>query len=168
MTGHAYRKLARPAQATPRGAGPRHRPGSVASVRKGNGMTPEDEVLAVFARWHHEVEQLAVWSGGEARLHDLLRTAVGIRAEQARHGVAVMDFPWESLVDRVAQWHYDHPLGTAEYSPADVHDAVSAAVKSTRVEPLEDGVRRGAFMVRRTGGGFRLRYPWDQGPGKVA
>ena len=92
-------------------------------------MTPEDEVLAVFARWHHEVEQLAVWSGGEARLHDLLRTAVGIRAEQARHGVAVMDFPWESLVDRVAQWHYDHPLGTAEYSPADVHDAVSAAVK---------------------------------------
>ena len=124
-------------------------------------MTPEDEVLAVFARWHHEVEQLAVWSGGEARLHDLLRTAVGIRAEQARHGVAVMDFPWESLVDRVAQWHYDHPLGTAEYSPADVHDAVSAAVKLTRVEPLEDGVRRGAFMVRRTGGGFRLRYPWD-------
>jgi hypothetical protein len=124
-------------------------------------MTPEDELLAVFARWHQKVEKLAVWSGGEARLHDLLQMAVGIRAEQARHGVALMDFPWESLVDRVAQWHYDHPLGTAEYSLADVRDAVLAAVESTRVEPLEDGVRRGAFRVRKTGGGFRVRHRWD-------
>lgn len=80
--------------------------------------------------------------GSPARLHDLLQMAVRLRAEQARHGVALVDFPWESLLDRVAQWHYDHPLGTAEYSLADVRDAVLAAMESTRVEPLEAGVRR--------------------------
>ena len=106
-------------------------------------MTPEGELLAVFARWHQRVGKLAVWSGGEARLHDLLQMAVRLRAEQARHGVAFVDFPWESLLDRVAQWHYDYPLGAAEYSLADIRDVVLAAVESTRVEPLEDGVPQG-------------------------
>lgn len=124
-------------------------------------MTPEGELLAVFARWHQRVGKLAVWSGGEARLHDLLQMAVRLRAEQARHGVAFVDFPWESLLDRVAQWHYDYPLGAAEYSLADIRDVVLAAVESTRVEPLEDGVRRGAFRVGRISGGFRVRYRWD-------
>jgi|GEM_PF-5023935 hypothetical protein len=39
----------------------------------------------------------------------LLRMAIRPGAEQARHGVTTVDFPWESLVDRLIQWHYGHP-----------------------------------------------------------
>jgi hypothetical protein len=125
-------------------------------------MRPEDELLGVISDWRRRVDGLAVWSGGEDRLHDLLRKAVWIRAEGARHGVEFVDFPWESLVDRLVQWHYGHPLGTADHSEADVSEAVHAALQSTRIEPLDFGIRTGAFRVRKTGkGAFRVTYRWD-------
>jgi hypothetical protein len=122
-------------------------------------MTPEDELLAVFGDWRRRVDDLALWSGGEGRLHDLLRMAIRPRAEEARLGVVAPDFPWESLVDQV--WHYDHPLGTAEYCENDVSEALRAALESTRIEPMEAGIRAGAFRVGRASGGFRVRYRWD-------
>jgi hypothetical protein len=127
-------------------------------------MTPEDELLMVFSEWRRNVDDLAVWSGGEERLHDLLRIAILPRAEEARHGVEAVDFPWESLVDRLIQWHYSYPLGTAEYSQAHVYEALSAALESTRIEPIEAGIRAGAFRVKKTGKtgrAFRVTYRWD-------
>jgi hypothetical protein len=124
-------------------------------------MTPRDELLAVFDRWHRKVDGLRVWSGGESRLHDLLLMAVWPRTEGARRGVEVVDFPWETLVDRVSQWHFDHAFGTGEYSLIDVRDAVQAASESTRVEPLERAIQADAFQVRKTGGAFRVTYRWD-------
>lgn len=127
-------------------------------------MTPEDELLMVFSEWRRKVDDLAVWSGGEERLHDLLRIAVRPKAELARYGAEIADFPWESLVDRLIQWHYSHPLGTGEYSQAAVSEALFAALDSTRIEPMNAGIRAGAFKVKKTGGAFRVSYRWDVSP----
>jgi hypothetical protein len=127
-------------------------------------MTPEDELLAFFDDWRRGVDALAVWSGGEERLHDLLQMVMLIRAEEARHGIGVADFPWESLVDRMVQWHYGHPLGKAKYSEHDVREALWAATQSTRIEPIEAGIRAGAFEVKRRRKGFRVLYRWDVSP----
>lgn len=124
-------------------------------------MTPEDELLAVFDDWRRKVDDLAVWSGGEGRLHDLLPMALRPKAEEARFGVAAADFPWESLVDRLIQWNYDHPLGTAEYGETDVFEALLTAMESTRIEPIEAGIRTGAFRVTNTRETFRVMYRWD-------
>jgi hypothetical protein len=124
-------------------------------------MKPEDELLAVFGDWRRKVDDLAVWSGGEDRLHDLLRMAIQPRAEGARRGVEIADFPWESLVDRVVQWHYEHPLGTAEYSATDVFKALQAALESTRIEPMEAAIRAGEFRVKKKRGSFRVTYRSD-------
>jgi hypothetical protein len=127
-------------------------------------MTPEDELLAFFDDWRRRVDGLAVWSGGEDRLHALLQMALLPRAEEARHGIAAADFPWESLVERMVQWHYAHPLGRAKYSETDVSEALLAAAESTRIEPIEAGIRTGAFQVKRRRKGFRVLYRWDVSP----
>jgi hypothetical protein len=124
-------------------------------------VTPEDELLGACDDWRRGVDDLAVWSGGESRLHDLLRMAIRHRAEEARHGVGTADFPWESLVDRLVQWHYGHSLGAADYSEADVFEALLAAAESTRIEPMEAGIRAGAFRVSRRRKGFHVMYRWD-------
>jgi hypothetical protein len=124
-------------------------------------MTPGEDLLAVFDDWRQRVDALAVWSGGRGRLHDLLRMAIRPRAEEARRGVAASGLPWESLVDRLIHWHYSHPLGRAQYSESDVFEALLAALESTRIEPLEAGIRTGAFRVGRTRETFRVTYRWD-------
>lgn len=121
----------------------------------------EDELLAIFGDWRRRVDDLPVWSGGKNRLGDLLRMAMRPRAEEGRFGVAAADFPWESLVDRLIQWHYSHPLGRAQYSEDDLFEALQAALESTRIEPIEAGIRVGAFKVQRTRETFRVTYRWD-------
>ena len=49
-------------------------------------MTPENELLAVFADWRQRVDKLAVWSGGEDRLHALLSTVLEPRALEIAFG----------------------------------------------------------------------------------
>jgi hypothetical protein len=127
-------------------------------------MTPEDELLAFFDDWRRRVDGLAVWSGGEDRLHALLQMALLPRAEEARHGIAAADFPWEPLMDRMAQWHYSHPLGAAKYKETDLREALYAALEATRIEPIEAGIRAGAFQVKRRRKGFRVLYRWDVSP----
>jgi hypothetical protein len=124
-------------------------------------MTPEDELLAVLTDWRRRVDSLAVWSGGEERLHDLLRAALEPRAVEAAFGVETVDFPWESLVDRMLKWHFQYPLGTAAYSEADLNEARLAAIESLRIEPMEAGIRAGAFKVKKTRAAFRVLFRWD-------
>jgi hypothetical protein len=124
-------------------------------------MTPNDELLAVFADRRRRADGLAVWAGGEDRLHALLQMALLPKAEAARRGVEMPEFPWESLADRMVQWHYAHPLGDGQYNDDDLFEALMAATEAVRIAPLEAGVRGGAFQVRKTRDAFRVTYRWD-------
>lgn len=135
---------------------------SLFAALSGEGrMTPEDELLAVFASWRRRVDELAVWSAGGQRLHHLLQMAIARRAAETKFGVVAIGFPWESLMDRVLEWHYRYPLGTGECTEAAVDDAVYAAMQSLRIEPMEASIRTGAFRVKKTREAFRIVYRWD-------
>ncbi|WP_156161567.1 hypothetical protein [Nocardia vulneris] len=127
-------------------------------------MTPEAELLDVIVRFRQQVDRLSVWKAGHDRLHALLRMALLPRAESARRGLEVMDFPWESLVELMVRWHFDHPLGDEICHEADVYKALELATQFMRLDPLETAIRAGTYRIRKNSGAFKLSYQWDMAP----
>lgn len=130
----------------------------------GRAMTPESELLEIFAGYRRRVDELAVWSADATRVHALLQMATRPRAESLRRGLDLGDFPWETLIDLMLEWHYSHPEGTNDCLEKDVFDALLLATVFTRIVPLESGIRTGVFRVRRTGNDFRVLHRWDIAP----
>jgi len=127
-------------------------------------MTPEAELLEIIASYRRNVDNLAIWSTNATRIHALLEMAIRPRAESFRRGIEISDFPWETLVDLVLEWHFDHPPGDREVVDEDVYDALGLALKFTRITPLEAAIRTGAYRIRKTGNDFRVRYQWNMAP----
>ncbi|MEU0797829.1 hypothetical protein ABZ342_47850 [Amycolatopsis sp. NPDC005961] len=127
-------------------------------------MTPEAELLEIIASYQRHVDDLAIWSTNSTRVHALLEVALRPRAESFRRGLEVIDFPWETLIDLVLEWHYAHPSGDREVVDQDVFNALDLALKFTRITPLEVAIRTGAYRIRKTGNDFRVHYQWNMAP----
>ncbi|WP_413101956.1 hypothetical protein [Streptomyces sp. Inha503] len=71
------------------------------------------------------------------------------------------DLPWESVLAQLVSWHHEFSLGTGPCTESDAAEVTTLAAAAQHLDLLETGVRAGAYQVRLTGGGFRVRHSWN-------
>ncbi|MFH8557281.1 hypothetical protein ACH4FE_27325 [Streptomyces celluloflavus] len=123
-------------------------------------MKPELDLLDVVSEARTRVGAHPAWQSGPERIYDLLRTATKMRAMEIASGVE-SDLPWESVLAQLVAWHHDFPLGTGPCSESAAGEIAALAAAAQHWDRLETGVRTGAYQVRLTGGGFRVRHSWN-------
>ncbi|MFJ8059972.1 hypothetical protein [Streptomyces sp. NPDC096142] len=123
-------------------------------------MKPDLDLLNAVSYERARVRAHPAWQSGPERIYDLLRTATRLRAMEFTAGMT-SDLPWESVLAQLAVWHHEFPLGTGPCSESDATEVTALAAAAHHLDLLESGVRTGAYQVRLTGGGFRVRHSWD-------
>lgn len=123
-------------------------------------MKPELDLLDTVSDSRARVRAHPAWQTGPERIYDLLRTATKLRATEITVGMT-SDLPWESVLAQLVVWHHEFPFGTGPCSEADAAEVTALAAAAHHLDLLETGVRSGAYQVRLTGGGFRVRHRWN-------
>ncbi|MFI1953186.1 hypothetical protein ACH437_15270 [Streptomyces xinghaiensis] len=123
-------------------------------------MKPELDLLDTVSDSRARVRAHPAWQAGPERIYDLLRTATKLRAMEITAGMT-SDLPWESVLAQLVVWHHEFPFGTGPCSEAEAAEITALAAAAHHWDLLETGVRAGAYQVRLTGGGFRVRHRWN-------
>ncbi|MEW1863067.1 hypothetical protein AB0399_22335 [Streptomyces sp. NPDC088194] len=123
-------------------------------------MKPELDLLGAVSDERARVRAHPAWGSGPERIYDLLRTATRLRAMEITAGVT-SDLTWESVLAQLVVWHHEFPVGKGPCSEVHATEVTALAAAAHHLDLLETGIRTGAYQVRPTGGGFRVRHSWD-------